>query len=95
MVIPFKTSVIRKQTAAKGRLCYELICKTDAQSNEVISYGVKLYNALFGSAEQVEILDVTPDLAYAIELFELLVCFLVTPITLKDVIDDFLYEKYR
>ena len=86
--------VVRSESFAGNKLNYQLIGENTGNEKYPVTYGVRVETSLFGSLQDVQIGDITVNKAYAEELFSLLVTYLVTPISLKDVIEDFLYEKY-
>ncbi len=80
---------------ANKKLIYSLIeSECDIEDQNVITYGIEIECSLFGYDEKSKILNITSNIEMAKELFDLIACNAVTPISLKDIVEDFLEEKY-
>ncbi|MFT3951842.1 MAG: DUF6514 family protein [Oscillospiraceae bacterium] len=96
MILNQSTSVtLQQEDAAGGKLRYSLIqhnCHTDSEEGN--TYGIRIECSLFGETENVAIYDITPNIDYALELYEIVRLYMITPISLNDIVEDFLTEKY-
>jgi len=88
-------TVMLQAVLANQRLIYRLI-ESNIECDDIISkcYGIEIECHLFGDCETSKILDITSNIEFAKELFDLLCTNLVTPISLKDIAEDFITEKY-
>ncbi len=87
---------ILEETIGNGHLSYALIKQSQEYEGDIVdSYGIRIICSLFGAQEEIEMLDITSDYSVARELFELVTVNLVTPVTLKDVVEDYIYDKYQ
>jgi len=69
--------------------------KIDENTNNTIkSYGLKVTKTDSYIKTEAEILDVTSDLSFAEDIFKTISNNYVTPITLYDVIEDMIIQKY-
>ncbi len=86
---------IISETLANGRITYRLIqneCEID--DSVVPCYGIEIKSSLFGNSESEKITGITTKYEYAKELFDLLCDNLVTPISLRDITEDFIVGKH-
>lgn len=87
--------VILTESLGNGKIIYRLIYSVSELEGEPHEcFGIEVECLLFGEMELVRIQDVTSILEDAKELFYLLCDNLVTPVSLTEIIDDFLVEKY-
>lgn len=95
---PKSSEVITLHTEelADGKLSYFLTQQQleDGEDQGGTTYGIRVCCSLFGKQEYAELADITPNLAYAQELYELVRLYMVTPISLAEVAQDFITEKY-
>lgn len=86
--------VLDYQSAAGGLLEYELTATDTGDSVYPKSYSVSVRSRLCGEAMTATVSDVTVNEQYARELFERAVLYDVTAVSLHEVTEDFLAEKY-
>lgn len=89
-----KGEVIKQYALADGSLLYELTAADSGDSEYPISYSVSVRSTLSGGMLEKTVPDLTVNRQYALEFFELLVLYAVTPVTLCEVAEDFIVEKY-
>ncbi len=70
-------------------LAYTLFSRPNDRNTR--SYGVSIENEITGELETVA--DITDDLCVSEKLFDLLLTGSVTPVTLKEVVEDFIVEN--
>lgn len=70
-------------------LAYTLFCRTS--DRDTVSYGVTIKNEITGEIGTVA--DITENPQTAERLFDLLLTGCVTPVSLKDVVEDFIVEN--
>lgn len=87
--------VLLTEVIANQKLVYKLIqSQYQDDDSEVSCYGVEIECTLFGGLETSKFINITSKLELAKELFNLLCDNLVTPISLKDIVEDFITQKY-
>ncbi len=87
--------VIESQVLANRKLIYKLLeTEIIVEDTIVTCYGVEIECTLFGECEKEKFTDITSKYQFAKELFDLLCDNLVAPISLKEIIEDFITEKY-
>lgn len=87
--------IIDKIAVGNSKLVYTLIKNTitiDGQINDV--YGIEAECSLFGNKESARVQDVTTNLDLAKEIFDIIADNAVLPVSLKDIIEDFIVKKY-
>ena len=88
-----KNMIIRQDTTnSRGMaawLEYTLFCRPTERDTR--SYGVAVKNEITG--ESASIPDITENLQTSERLFDLLLTGCVTPVSLKDVVEDFIVEN--
>ncbi|MFA5658718.1 MAG: DUF6514 family protein [Oscillospiraceae bacterium] len=87
--------VILSEALANGRLVYRLFqseCEIDG--GFTACYGIEIKSSLFDKSESEKVAGITSSFELAKELFELLTENLVTPISLKYIVEDFVTQKY-
>lgn len=90
-----KEEIILLQTVGNNHLVYKLIRGVYELENDAhVGFGFEINCTLFGEEENVKIIDVTTDINEAKNLYDLLVSNLVTPVSLMDIVEDFLTQKY-
>ncbi len=80
---------------ANSKMQYRLFqseCEVD--ENRVLCFGIEIICNLFGEVEEKRIDDITTKYEVAKELFNLLCENLVTPVSMSDIVEDYLIEKY-
>lgn len=80
---------------ANNKLVYRLFqseCEVD--EDKVLCFGIEITCTLFGEVENERIQDITTKYEIAKELFDLLCENTVTPVSMKDIVEDFLLQKY-
>lgn len=88
-------NVMIREVLANQKLVYKLI-ESDYEMEDTIAncYGIEIECYLFGERETSKVLNITSKIEIAKELFDLLCANLVTPISLKEIVEDFITEKY-
>lgn len=89
-----KGEVVKQESLARGMLRYEMICTDSGDVDFPKSYSVTVESRLTDETCSETILDLTANENYAYEFFERLVLFSVTPVSLYEVAEDFIAEKY-
>lgn len=87
--------IISELSVGNSKLKYRLIKNTrsiDGQVNDV--YGIEVESSLFDNLEIARVEDVTTKLEFAQELLETIADNAVLPTSLKEIIEDFIVEKY-
>ena len=80
---------------ANQKVIYRLFqseCEVDEQ--KALCFGIEIICTLFGEKETEKIPDITTKYDVAKELFDILCENLITPVCLKDIVEDFLIKKY-
>ena len=80
---------------ANGKIVYKLfqsLCEVDERT--VLCYGIEIICSLFGDVETESIPDITTKYEIAKELYDSVSENLVTPVVLRDIVEDFLSHKY-
>ena len=87
--------VLLVEVLANQKLVYKLIeSEYDNEDSKTLCYGIEIECSLFGSMEIGKCLNITSKFDLAKELFDMLCANLVTPISLKDIVEDFVTQKY-
>ncbi|MCM1024559.1 MAG: DUF6514 family protein [Prevotella sp.] len=73
--------------AAKGKVVYTLFSE---ETDETVTYGIRVRSELFGTPETSEIKDITPEFEFAGKLLFLLADNLVLPSTAEEVVEEYL-----
>lgn len=86
-------TVILRESVGKDKLLYRLL-KSSIIVEDVKSftYGIEIECSLFGEKETSRVQDVTTNYEKARDIFEIISTNLVTPVSLKDIVEDFLEE---
>lgn len=87
--------IINQLTIGNSKLVYTLFKNTksiDGQVNDV--YGIAVECSLFDNKEISRVEDITTDVDLATEIFEIIADNAVLPISLKDIVEDFIVKKY-
>lgn len=85
---------ILKEVLGNGRISYSLFeseCEIDEQI--IPCYGIEISSSLFDKNERERISGITTKLDVAKELFNLLLENMVTPISFRDITEDFIIAK--
>jgi len=91
----YPEKVVRTEVLANQRLIYRLIeSEYEIEDSKAVCYGIEIESSLFGEIEKSKVVDITTDLNFASDIFDLLYENLVTPISLKDILEDFVTQKY-
>ena len=88
-------NVLETVSLANQKLKYKLFqseCEVDEK--KTMCFGIEVKCELFGERESEKILDITTKYKVAKELFDILCENLVTPVCVKDIVEDFLAKKY-
>lgn len=86
-------TIVREEALAMGKLRYELFYEECKEDSSLVCYGAAIECSLFGENEREVLGDITANKDLAYEFFERLVAYLVTPVTLRCVAEDFIEEK--
>ncbi len=82
-------------SVANGRMRYRLFqCNCEVDEKTVLCFGIEVICTLFGEQESEKISDITTKYEIAKELFDTVSENLVTPLVFKDVVEDFIIQKY-
>lgn len=77
------------------RLSYKLISSVEVfESRPVKVYGIEVECTLFGDVQKSRVTDITSDYEFALQLLDIMADNAVLPATLKDIIQDFVDNKY-
>ena len=83
--------VIKTENSKSNSIRYSLIqSEVQFDGNKALTYGIRIEGIISGKEEKSEILDITADLEKAEILFRLIVHSEISPVTLKDVAEDFI-----
>lgn len=83
--------VLKTQNSRDNSTCYSLIeSEVQLDGERALTYGIRIEGVISGKEEKSEILDITTSCEKAEILFRLIVRSEITPVTLKDVTEDFL-----
>ncbi len=83
--------VLKTQNSRDNSTRYSLIeSEVQFDGEKALTYGIRIEGTISGEEEESEILDITTSYEKAEILFRLIVCSEITPVTLKDVTEDFL-----
>ncbi len=85
---------VKCEVLADGKLCYKLFSTETGNESYPLSYGIEIECSLFGEKDVDILEDITVNYEYISELFELLVTYSVTPVSLRCIAEDFINEKY-
>lgn len=86
--------IVCRETFADGKLNYCLI-ESDVENTEgrTVTYGISIECSLFGMTEREELRDITTDIDLAKELFDKVHLYMVLPVHLREVAEDFIQEN--
>lgn len=80
---------------ANQKMIYKLFqSECEVEDEKVLCFGIEIVCRLFDEVETAKIPDITTKYEVAKELFDILCENLVTPVCMKDIVEDFLVEKY-
>ncbi len=83
--------VLKTQYSKDNSTRYSLIeSEVKLDGEKALTYGIRIEGVISGNEEKSEILDITTSCEKAEILFRLIVRSEITPVTLKDVTEDFL-----
>lgn len=87
--------ILENVSLANRQMTYRLFqseCEVDEQ--KTLCFGIEVNCSLFGEVETEKIPDITTKYEVAKELFDILCENLVTPVCVKDIVEDFIIKKY-
>lgn len=88
--------VLERACIAENRLTYTLFqnqCVIDEQTT-ALCFGISVECSLFGEKEYDVISDITTKFNVAKKLFDLMVDNMVTPVSFRDIVEDYLVSLY-
>lgn len=87
--------VVETVSLANKKMVYTLFqSECEVEDVKTLCFGIEVVSTLFGEAETVKITDITTRYEIAKELYDILCENLVTPVCVKDIVEDFLVQKY-
>ena len=82
--------VLKAQNSKDNSTRYSLVeSEVELDGEKALTYGIRIEGVISGKEEKSEILDITTNYQKAEILFRLIVHSEITPVTLKDVAEDF------
>ncbi len=83
--------VLKTQNSKDNSIRYSFIqSEVQFDSEKALTYGIRIEGLISGKEEKSEILDITTSCEKAEILFRLIVHAEISPVTLKDVAEDFI-----
>ena len=89
-----KGEVVESESLADGKLVYKMTVRDTGDKEYPHSFSISVISRLCPETLYETVRDITVNEQYAKELFERIVLGSVTPVTMYEVIEDFLAEKY-
>ncbi len=87
--------VVACEKIGNSMLIYRMIESSELiEDNMVVCYGIEIESSLFGAKDKNKVLNISSKYEIVKELFDVLTTNFVTPFCLREIVEDFLVEKY-
>lgn len=88
-------NVIAEEKAGGERIRYRLVSsEKDIDGVNTVVYGIHILSTLFGNPEEAIVKDITSDIDFAKDIFRIVSDNLVLPVSLVEIVEDYINAKY-
>ncbi len=88
-------NIVLEEKTAGDRVIYRIVSYSKViEDKSVKVYGIEVTSTLFGTNDREFICDISSDYDFVKELFRIIVDNLVLPISLKEIVEDYINAKY-